>query len=161
MEMCRWFFQGFTETRNWHRPIVWDDQECGKDEFTSTELVLPDECHCLTIIRKDKWYLWEGLVNLLASSPTGKWKFRPISSPARADQLQFFVGATTQKLSQKLFKFYNHIPHDMEMCRWFFKGFTETQNGHHVRINFIFFWCIYIFSYMSICLTTVKIWLMS
>ena len=29
---------------------------------------------------------------------------------------KFFVGAKTQKLSQKLFKFYNHIPHDMEMC---------------------------------------------
>ena len=32
--------------------------------------------------------------------------------------LKFFVGAKTLKLkSPKLFKFYYHIPHDMEMCR--------------------------------------------
>ena len=24
-----------------------------------------------------------------------------------------------QKLSRKLFKFYYHIPHDMEICKWF------------------------------------------
>ena len=23
------------------------------------------------------------------------------------------------------FKFYYHITHDMEMCRWLFQGFTE------------------------------------
>ena len=36
--------------------------------------------------------------------------------------------------SQKLFKFYYHIPHDMEMCRWLFQGFTEIQNGRHRSI---------------------------
>ena len=31
---------------------------------------------------------------------------------------RFFVSAKTLKLgSQNLFKFYDHIPHDMEMCR--------------------------------------------
>ena len=35
---------------------------------------------------------------------------------------KFFVGRKNFKTSsQKLFKFYNHIPHDMEMCRCFFK----------------------------------------
>ena len=33
---------------------------------------------------------------------------------ATTDQLQFFVDA---KISQKLLTFYNHISHDMEMCR--------------------------------------------
>ena len=36
---------------------------------------------------------------------------------AATDQCQFFGGAKTQTMSQKLFTFYNHIPHDMEMCR--------------------------------------------
>ena len=40
-----------------------------------------------------------------------------------------------QKLSRKLFKFYNHIPHDMEMCIWFFQGFTEIQNDRHAWIS--------------------------
>ena len=66
--------------------------------------------------------------------------------------LKFFVGAKTLKLkSQKLFKFYYHIPHDMEMCRWLFQGFTEIQNG---RNNFNFlggfkkcFWSIFFFKF--------------
>ena len=37
--------------------------------------------------------------------------------------------AKTQK--RKLIKFYNHIPHDMEMCMGFFQGYTEIQNGRH------------------------------
>ena len=50
--------------------------------------------------------------------------------------LKFFVGAKTLKLkSQKLFKFYYHIPHDMEMCRWLFQGFTEIQNGRNNSKN--------------------------
>ena len=36
---------------------------------------------------------------------------------AATDQLYFFVGAKTLKLCQKLFKFYNLIPHNMEMCK--------------------------------------------
>ena len=39
--------------RNWPRPIVRDDQQSEKDEFSSNELVLLDECPMLTIIRKD------------------------------------------------------------------------------------------------------------
>ena len=36
-------------------------------------------------------------------------------------QLQNFCGRKNSKTrSQKLFKFYYHIPHDMEMCRWLF-----------------------------------------
>ena len=55
--------------RNWPRPIVRDDQESRKDEL----LVLPDKCPCFTIIiRKNKWYFWEGLVNFSASCPTGQ-----------------------------------------------------------------------------------------
>ena len=41
---------------------------------------------------------------------------------AATDQLHNFVGAKTIKsYSQKLFEFYYHIPHDMEMCIWLFK----------------------------------------
>ena len=39
----------------------------------------------------------------------------------------------------KLFKFYYHIPHDIEICRWFFQGFTEIQNGRHGS-TLIFWW---------------------
>ena len=52
---------------------------------------------------------------------------------AASCQLQIFLWA--QKLekiqSQKLFEFYYHISHDMEMCRWFFQGLTEIQNSCH------------------------------
>ena len=47
-------------------------------------------------------------------------------------QLQNFL--RLQKLTNsrlKLFKFYNHIPHDIEMCMCFLQGFTEIQNGRH------------------------------
>ena len=47
------------------------------------------------------------------------------------DQFQFFEVAKTQNLNRKLLQFYYHIPNDMEMCMWFFQGFTEIQNGHH------------------------------
>ena len=51
---------------------------------------------------------------------------------AATDHFHFFFEVTkTQKLSRKLFKFYNHIPHDMEMCMWFFHGFMEIKNGRH------------------------------
>ena len=40
--------------RNWPRLIVRDDQQSGKDKFSFNELVLLDECPCLTIIRTDK-----------------------------------------------------------------------------------------------------------
>ena len=47
----------------------------------------------------------------------------------------FFEGfaeiKTLKKLSGKLFKFYNHILHDMEMCMWFCQGFSEIENGRH------------------------------
>ena len=49
---------------------------------------------------------------------------------AATDQFQFSWGR--KNLSRKLFKFYNHIPHDMEMCMCFFQVFTEIQNGRHV-----------------------------
>ena len=58
--------------RNWPHPIVRDDQQSGKDEFSFNELVLLDECPCFTIIRKDKLYFWEGLVDFLVSCPTGQ-----------------------------------------------------------------------------------------
>ena len=32
-------------------------------------------------------------------------------------KLQFFCMRKTLKLSRKLFNFYNHINHDIEMCR--------------------------------------------
>ena len=35
----------------------------------------------------------------------------------------------------------NHIPHDMEMCRWLFQGFTEIQNGRHTPT--LIFWGAY------------------
>ena len=40
-----------------------------------------------------------------------------IQNGRQRSTLKFFVGAKTLKLSQKLFKFYYHISHDMEMCR--------------------------------------------
>ena len=51
-------------TQNWPRPIIWDD--------LSSELVLSAECPCLTIIRKDKWYFQEGLVDFSASCLNGQ-----------------------------------------------------------------------------------------
>ena len=41
-------------------------------------------------------------------------------------------------LNQKFFKFSYNIPHDMEMCRLIFQGFTGIKNGHH-RPTSIFF----------------------
>ena len=35
--------------------LVRDDRQSRKDEFSFTELVLPDECPCFKIITKDKW----------------------------------------------------------------------------------------------------------
>ena len=69
-----------------------------------------------------------------------KWFFRDankIHNGCQRSALKNVVGAKTLKLSQKLFKFYYHIPHDMEMCRWLFRGFTEIQNGRH-RSTLIF-----------------------
>ena len=40
---------------------------------------------------------------------------------SRHRSMSNFLG---RKNSQKLCTFYNHIPHDIEMCRWFFQGFT-------------------------------------
>ena len=34
---------------------------------------------------------------------------------------------------------HNLIPHNMEMCRWFFKGFAEIKNGCHWSTS-IFLW---------------------
>ena len=51
---------------------VWYDQQSGKDKFSFNELVLMDKCPCLTIIRKNKLNFWEGLVNFLATCPTGQ-----------------------------------------------------------------------------------------
>ena len=42
-------------------------------------------------------------------------KMLPKFKMAARGQLQFFLWE--RKLSQKLFKFYNNIPHNMEMCR--------------------------------------------
>ena len=36
---------------------------------------------------------------------------------AATNHFQFFVGAKTHKTSQKLSKFNNFIPHNMEMCK--------------------------------------------
>ena len=43
-----------------------------------------------------------------------------------------------KNLSRKLFQFYYHIPYDMEMCMWFFQGFTEIQNGRHAWTSYFF-----------------------
>ena len=110
-----------SRARNWPRQIVWDNQQSGKDEFSLTELVLPDECPCLTIIRKDKWYFWEGLVNFLA----GQVEFSSISSPV----CQYFF-ASEKKLRStftsdyKLYQSVNHLskilgtPLDKDNCSW-------------------------------------------
>ena len=54
---------------------------------------------------------------------------------AATNQFQFFEVAKTW--SCKLFQFYNHIPHDMEMYMSFFQGFTEIKNGRHELHNFL------------------------
>ena len=71
----------------------------------------------------------------------------------------FFVGAKTQKISQKLFTFCNHIPYDMEMCRWFFKGFAKIQNGRH-RSTTIFLWAQKLknLNYSNFAITFPTIW---
>ena len=60
---------------------VQDDQQSGKDKCSLNELVVLDECPCLTIIRKDKWYFGEVLVHVSASCSTGQVEFSPIWSP--------------------------------------------------------------------------------
>ena len=47
-------------------------------------------------------------------------------------RINFNLFRSRKHKSLKLFKFYNHIPHDMEMYMCFFQGFTEIQNGRHV-----------------------------
>ena len=52
-----------------------------------------------------------------------KWFFKDateIQNGRQRSTPNIFVGAKTLKLSHKLFKFYYHISHDMEMCKWFF-----------------------------------------
>ena len=83
--------------------------------------------------------------------PAGYWPTPPYKTPPstsvqkcyqngrQRSTSNFFVGAKTLKLSRKLFKFYYHIPHDMEMCKWYFQGFTEIQNGRH-RSTFVKFY---------------------
>ena len=54
---------------------------------------------------------------------------------AATDQLQFFCVSKTQEISQKLFTFYNHIPHDIEMCRWFFKVLVKFEMATMGELN--------------------------
>ena len=79
------------------RPIVRDDQQSGKDEFSFTELVLPKECPCLTIITKDKWNFWKGLVNFLASSPTGQVEIESNFEPC---DIRYFQDITIYDITQ-------------------------------------------------------------
>ena len=54
---------------------------------------------------------------------------------AATDQLHNFLW--THKLrSIKLFNFFYHIPHDMEMCRCFFRGLPKIQNGCHISTSY-------------------------
>ena len=46
---------------------------------------------------------------------------------AATDQLQNFLWAQNSTKSQKLFKFYNHIPHDTEICRSYFHGLLKLK----------------------------------
>ena len=49
---------------------------------------------------------------------------------------KIFCGRKNFKTERlKLFEFYNHTPHNMEMCSWFFQGFTEIQNSRHGSIS--------------------------
>ena len=50
-----------------------------------------------------------------------------------------FLSAQKLTESQKLFKFYYHISHYIDMHRWLFQGFTEIQNDHH-RSSSYFLW---------------------
>ena len=60
----------------------------------------------------------------------------PTLKMAARGQLQFFLWAQkTIKLRSEII----HIPHDMEMCRSIFQGFTEIQNGRHGSTS-IFLW---------------------
>ena len=102
MEMCRWPFQGFTEIPNGrHRAILifWGAQKLKKLVF---EILTSHS-------------LQHGDVQVILSRCYQNWKWLP------EVHSKFFVGAKTQNLSGKLFKFYYHIPHDIRMCKWFFK----------------------------------------
>ena len=78
--------------RNRRRPIVQDDQHTGKDEFSFNELVLLDECPCLTIIKKDKLYFREGLVDFLSPARRGRGI---LVAPGFCPASRFLVGAKT------------------------------------------------------------------
>ena len=55
---------------------------------------------------------------------------------AARGQLQIFLWAQKlQNLSQKLFKFYYHIPHDVEMCKWFFKGLLKFKLASYFLVG--------------------------
>ena len=48
---------------------------------------------------------------------------------ARQCLSRFFEGSKTS--SRKLLKLLNHIPNNMEMCKWYFAGSYEIKNGRH------------------------------
>ena len=115
IEMCRWFSQGATENQNGRHesnPFFFVGAKTLKFKvrnYSNATLTFPTIWRCSVDFLRFRW--------------NSKW-------PPQIN-LNFLVGAKTLKLSQKFFKFYILIPHNMEMCRWFFKGFAEIQNGHH------------------------------
>ena len=110
MEMCRWFFQGFTEIQNgrhWSILIfLWarKNQKISSIIFLKFQLYIPSN------------------VDILLMLPVFKMSFR--------GQLKFFCGRKNSKTSsQKLFKFYNQITHDMEKCSYFFTIYRQTSHS--------------------------------
>ena len=98
---CAGDFQGFTEVQNGRRG--------------STSIFL--------WARKLAKFVWSLFLKFCHHIPSSMGmcklflKMLPKFKMAARGHLNFFVGAKTLQISQKLFTFYNHIPHDMEMCR--------------------------------------------
>ena len=58
-----------------------------------------------------------------------KWFFKDANKFKIAAEGQLQMCGRKNCKSQKLFKFYYHISHDLDMCRW--QGLTEIPNGRH------------------------------
>ena len=74
---------------------------------------------------------WPPRINFIS------WFFKVLmqSKMAATDQLHIFCGCKNLKVQN----YSKHIPHNMEMCRWFFQDFTEIHNGCHGSTS-IFSW---------------------
>ena len=168
MEICRWLFQGFTEIQNGRHgstSIFWWAQKLKKlvwSIFFNFKHHIPSNKWMCNWFFKDGSKIQNGrqksAPKLFVGAKSLKLNVRnysnftitfPTTWRCAGDFLQFcwnskwpswinFNFLRSQKLSRKLFKFYNHILHEMEMCMLFFQGFTEIQDGRHAWTSYFF-----------------------